>query len=588
MAKQLIVGDPTLESVADDVQGGGSLFGQLRAADLRAGQRVQQIAIGEIRPDPRQPRRQIPSLVRAEWGHGYIESLWEIWLRHYAQENTLSYDQAVGGLYDRLNGVQTEADAVYQDDATRNKTETIGGTISKGLLAVVDLASQIRADGLINPIRVVKDGNGYLIESGERRWLAYNFIWWMNGGDAAWSKIPAQVAPQFSAWQQARENTARSQLNAIQMARQFALLLMDLYAAEGHPFAAFDDVVEPGSCDREFYAQVADGAAYRIPRGQGEVLIGALGLKNPQQLRSYRALLNLPDEVWTMADDLHWSESFIRQMDNSAHNSMHFVRLAALYASNEGYTVSIDTVSTGEAEQERSEGVIYDAAAEAAFRDIVGDEPPQWDGVAVDEDGVAYEAWTDTPLDQAQPPVVPTSRSAFDRASAVVTTPASPRISQPDWDKQAASQRDSLLGAAFGKFNGGWFNAKRIGAHPEVLQVLARQGLFTTRPSKFNMNDRSMDEYQITDAGRAELRQMVQAPASRTGELPVSSPRPTRRVSIIPKPVENMFIGLQAVMTDEVEGDYHTVCDIDDQFEELLRHLARARAPFADRRARGQ
>lgn len=556
MSKVLVVGDPTLDDVADSRPERNSvLFQQIAAADRNAG-RVQQIAIGEIRPDPRQPRRQIPSLVRAEWGHGYIESLWEIWLRHYAQENTLSYDQAVQGLYDRLNGVQTEADAVYQDDAARNKTETIGGTISKGLLAVVDLASQIRADGLINPIRVVKDGNGYLIESGERRWLAYNFIWWMNGGDAAWSKIPAQVAPQFSAWQQARENTARSQLNAIQMARQFALLLMDLYAAEGVSFLPFEDMVEAGGCDRAFYAQISDGQTWRIPRGQGEVMIGALGLKNPQQLRSYRALLNLPDEVWTMADDLDWSESFIRQMDNSAHNSMHFVRLAALYASNEGYTVSIDTVSAGEAVQERSEGAIYDAAAEAAFRDIVGDEPPQWDGVAVDPDtGEATDGWTGQPLHEVQPPVVPTSRSAFDRASAVVTTPASPRISQPDWDKQAASQRDSLLGTAFGKFNGGWFNAKRIGAHPEVLQVLARQGLFTTRPSKFNMNDRSMDEYQITDAGRAELRQMVQAPASRTGELPVSSPRPLRDAALITRSVASMFDGLQALRMSDLQAD---------------------------------
>jgi hypothetical protein len=562
-SRKLMIADPTLEMADEQPERTSVLFQQIAAADGRAG-RIQQIALGSIRPDPRQPRRQIPSLIRAEWGQGYMESLWEIWLRHYAQENRLSYDQAVGGLLDRLNRVQTDADSVYQDEPVRNKTEAFGGTISKSLHAVVDLAAEIRADGLINPIRIVKDGEGYLIESGERRWLAYNFLWWINGGDEAWGKIPAQVAPQFSAWQQARENTARSQLNAIQMARQFALLLMDLYTAEGVSFLPFDDMVEPGGCDRAFYAQVADGALYRVPRGQGEVLIGALGLKNPAQLRQYRALLDLPDEVWTIADDLDWAEHYIRDMDKAAHNSMHFARLAALKASQEGYTVTTVTVSAENEVQEQSEGAIYDAAAEAAFRDIIGEPHPAdegWDGIALDpETGEATDAWTGQPLHQPQPPVTPTRPSAFERASAtVVTTPSSPRISQVDWEKEAQSQRPKLLGAAYGKLNSGWFNAKRIGAHPEVLQVLARQGLFDTRPSRFNASDRSMDEYQITDLGRAEVRAMVVSDVKRQGglvdELPASAPRPPRDAALITRSVASMFDGLQALRMSDLHAD---------------------------------
>jgi len=56
-------------------------------------------------------------------------------------------------------------------------------------------------------------------------------------------------------------------LNAIAKARQFALLLMDLHGADHFdPFNAFEH-------EQDFYAQVADGTQWRIPRGKGEVLL---------------------------------------------------------------------------------------------------------------------------------------------------------------------------------------------------------------------------------------------------------------------------------------------------------------------------
>ena len=320
-------------------------------------------------------------------------------------------------------------------------------------------------------------------------------------------------------------------------------------------------MVEPGGCDRAFYAQVADGAVFRVPRGQGEVLIGALGLKNPAQLRQYRALLDLPDEVWTIADDLDWAEGYIREMDKAAHNSMHFARLAALKASQEGYTVTAVTVSAENEVQEQSEGAIYDAAAEAAFRDIVGEPHPLTPSPIRAEDGAGEgEYWEDGDQYEPQPPVTPTRPSAFERASAtVVTTPASPRISQVNWENEAQSQRPKLLGAAYGKLNSGWFNAKRIGAHPEVLQVLAREGLFDTRPSRFNASDRTMDEYQITDLGRAEVRAMVVSDVKRqgglVGDLPISAPRPPRDAALITRSVASMFDGLQALRMSDLQAD---------------------------------
>ena len=109
-------------------------------------------------------------------------------------------------------------------------------------------------------------------------------------------------------WRQASENNARDNLNAISRARQLSLLLMDLHG--WHNFSQFD------ACDSEqaFYAQVADGAAWRIPRGQGERLLNAMGLSDASQLRQYRALLRLPGELWRKGDDEDLSEGELRKM----------------------------------------------------------------------------------------------------------------------------------------------------------------------------------------------------------------------------------------------------------------------------------
>jgi hypothetical protein len=537
--------------LSDAAELDAKIYGSL--GELSAGKIVAKpIDIRQIVPDFAQPRQQIPSAVRSRWNRQVdaesMADLFNVWTAAYADEIGVPFDQALNYIYAILDGNADGYDAPLV--ASESTQEHKLGVMQASLMKVAWLAANIQSEGHHDPIMIYRVENGYRIIDGERRWLAHCLLAGSRQ-DAQFGRIKAIIEDRPNVWAQADKNSQRQGLTAIGRARQLAILLMDLYMAQGQTFQPY----EAFEHDLGFYAQVADGNKWSVPRGSAARLSAAMGNLSEDMLRKYRALLRLPAEVWTMADDLGWSENFIREIERATNNDLHLTRTAALYAREQGYSVTTVTVSAGETGQERSEGVIYDAAAEAAFRDIVGDEPPQWDGVAVDEDGVAYDAWTDTPLDQAQPPVVPTSRSAFDRASAVVTTPASPRISQPDWDKQAASQRDSLLGAAFGKFNGGWFNAKRIGAHPEVLQVLARQGLFSTRPSKFNMNDRSMDDYQITDAGRAELRQMVQAPASRTGELPVSSPRPLRDAALITRSVASMFDGLQALRMSDLQAD---------------------------------
>jgi hypothetical protein len=134
--------------------------------------------------------------------------------------------------------------------------------------------------------------------------------------DEGWTKIPAQMVDEVSVWRQASENNARADLNAIGKARQLAILLMDLLGERGYEFFALDEIIEAGSSEREYYAQVSDGEEFRVPRGEGERLLNAMGLKNPTQIRQYRRLLRMSDDLWQQADDKNWTEGEIRKILN--------------------------------------------------------------------------------------------------------------------------------------------------------------------------------------------------------------------------------------------------------------------------------
>jgi hypothetical protein len=116
--------------------------------------------------------------------------------------------------------------------------------------------------------------------------------------------------------QLARDNKRR-EWNAIDRARGFASLLMAIYREKGVRFQAFEELVPEGACDRIYYAQVAAGELYRIPRGKGQLLSNAIGLKNTQQLRDYRALLRLPDNLWDYANTHNLTEFEIYEWHNS-------------------------------------------------------------------------------------------------------------------------------------------------------------------------------------------------------------------------------------------------------------------------------
>jgi hypothetical protein len=325
--------DLTATDIANEAYGSQVPFGAM-SRSIRA----RPLPIDQIYPDPMQPRRTIPSAVRHYWNGepDAVQYLLQMWMREVEIERGKSFDLQgflTGETEDRVPSSALE-DSQLESIPHRTKS------LETAFMAIVDLAASIRRDGLTNPITVSQQDRAYVLETGERRWLAYHLLHMaFPQADSDWSKIPARMVEQPDIWRQASENNARDDLNAIARARQFALLLMDLQGL-GHfqPLADFEQ-------EQGFYAQVADGQVWRVPRHAGEKILNAMGLKNSVQLRQYRALLSLPDVVWVLADDLNWTESFIRkELRAGAHDENEVIRRAILAARAEGYTVSLVTL----------------------------------------------------------------------------------------------------------------------------------------------------------------------------------------------------------------------------------------------------
>lgn len=267
--------------------------------EVAPGQRIvaRPIRIQTIVPSPTQPRRVMPSAVRDQWDGQprSVTGLIETWRQLAADESGLDID-----LRDWIERGANEAD----DDGLERPA---AGTLTATLLHIITLAASIYRDGLTNPITVVRQGEGYLLETGERRWLSFHLLNALFPSDG-FHEIPARVMDNMSIWRQASENNARADLNAISKARQFALLLMDLYGFEN--FKSFDVFRH----EQDYYAQIADANTYRIPYGTGDKLLNAMGLSHKSAFSRSRALLTLPAEVWRLGDDHNFSEDLLLQL----------------------------------------------------------------------------------------------------------------------------------------------------------------------------------------------------------------------------------------------------------------------------------
>lgn len=272
------------------------IFGALSQADNKAERtRIREFDIFGIVPDITQPRRSLPTEIRNLWDNDPAElsNLFRMWLMAIKEER----GDKEFPLAEYMNTTEIIAD---QTDPR--------GYLENSLIEIIDLAVSIRRDGLTNPITIFEVEDYNQLETGERRWLAYHLLHYhFNDERKKWRNIPARKMPRFDVWRQASENNARQNLNAIGRARQFALLMIDLWEQDGktfEPFNAFE-------VEQDFYAQVKN---MKPPHGKSGVVLSAMGFTHRNAIYRHRQLLTLPYEIWQRADDTNCPESVLRNM----------------------------------------------------------------------------------------------------------------------------------------------------------------------------------------------------------------------------------------------------------------------------------
>lgn len=295
--------DTAPQMTPDDVD--DALFGETDKQGLII---ARPISIRVIWADIKQPRRIFPATVRGDW-QGSAAKVPEMLRQWHAHAVT---------------AIDDEIDARQLVLGAPSTIEMTGIAIVDDYLSLCQLAACIAHEGLTNPITIRARANPmmqfvpitvqagisgiYIIETGERRWLAHHLLTMY--GDNRFEKIAAQVV-KFDIFRQSSENSARQSLNAVGKARQLALILMHLHSHK-HKFEDWVVCVAPGECDLNYYAQVAKGDQWGIPRGSSARVLAATGIANRQMVSRYRDILNLPDDVWQLADEENWSEKRCR------------------------------------------------------------------------------------------------------------------------------------------------------------------------------------------------------------------------------------------------------------------------------------
>lgn len=277
--------------------------------------RIKRLPLDKVIPDPTQARRVMPHELRLAWitKPDSVVQVLNNWLTRANNEAELLGRDPIN--VEAL--LSRSLDEKFTEQLQENAQEEEIGPVEADFRALIQLAASIRLHGLANPVTVVTLPNGmYQLETGERRLLAFNLLHMLPQfvEEQEFDTIPARIVDEKDLWRQAAENGARQDLNAISIARQLALLLMDLYKDKAD-FSTWSPQL-----DVEWYSQVRDSSKFPVPYGRGSEIAAALGLKSANQIRQYRALLGLPRAVWTLADEGDWSEYKIRLMMKDARN----------------------------------------------------------------------------------------------------------------------------------------------------------------------------------------------------------------------------------------------------------------------------
>jgi len=224
--RQTSAASALLNSVTADMLGG---YGDPESLAHDNSLRVERILLDLVRPNPLQARRVLPDRVYQDFHAERVTPTQA--LREVVKLAKISARQN-GRPFDNVLDLLGNPD---DDNATEPSALT---PIEQFLRDLTNLAVTIRDDGQVNPLTVVDASDGgiqkFRIETGERRywatWLLKDFIPGYQGD----GMIPCIIIPQEqeSPFRQAKENTTRSGLNAVAMARQIALLLLYVHGYE--------------------------------------------------------------------------------------------------------------------------------------------------------------------------------------------------------------------------------------------------------------------------------------------------------------------------------------------------------------------
>jgi hypothetical protein len=275
--------DDLLASVTSD------LLGDLPQNVNGSAIHVERILLEMVRPDPVQPRRVLPESIHLRFHKSQITPTQA--MREMVQIVQITARHR-GRPFNNLLELLPNADDERDDEPTVNLTPE-----EVFLRDLVNLAITIRDDGQVNPLTVVDVSQGatrlFRIETGERRywatWLLRDFIPNYTGD----GMIPCIVIPadRSSVFRQAKENTARSGLTAMALARQAALLLLTVHGYEIPAYAVEND----------FYRQALD-LDLRGKREYTDAVLSAMGGIKKSHFSAIKSLLHLSDEAQELAD----------------------------------------------------------------------------------------------------------------------------------------------------------------------------------------------------------------------------------------------------------------------------------------------
>ena len=161
--------DTSPEAIADQIYG-SSILGDLAAVDAR-NERIQRINIFDIVPDPTQPRRVIPAVIRDQWD-GSPEGVKDMFMLWWGAINSERADAGYPHEFDL--GAYLESGVTERSED--NRTAYSPSPLEVSFLKIVSLAASVHHKGLTNPITVAADGARFRLETGERRWLAYHLL----------------------------------------------------------------------------------------------------------------------------------------------------------------------------------------------------------------------------------------------------------------------------------------------------------------------------------------------------------------------------------------------------------------------------